>query len=123
VKNAIFSFFISFFTKVLTLWSRTFLKEKAMHEPKQQKQSNSNYKNGREGGDPTFSAFSRPKSSWGRARPRQQDATVELSRPQAKVPNRSKAHIATGRCQSWQTSGRNYFQFSATQFSFPTLNR
>ena len=59
MKNAIFSFFISFFTKVLTLWSRTFLKEKAMHEPKQQKQSNSNYKNGRE--RPHFFGFHPPK--------------------------------------------------------------
>ena len=48
MKNVIFSFFRSFFTKVFTLWSRTFLKEKAMHEPKPQKQSNSNYENGRE---------------------------------------------------------------------------
>ena len=59
MKNVIFSFFRSFFTKVFTLWSRTFLKEKAMHEPKQQKQSNSNYKNGRE--RPHFFGFQPPK--------------------------------------------------------------
>ena len=63
MKNVIFSFFTSFFTKVFTLWSRTFLKEKAMHEPKPQKQPNSNYKNGRE--RPHFFGFQPPKKCVG----------------------------------------------------------
>jgi hypothetical protein len=53
-----------------------------MLRAKLKKQRPRNYQNGRE--DPTFSALSRPKSAWGRSRPAQQDATVALSRPQAK---------------------------------------
>jgi hypothetical protein len=77
----------------------------------------------RAGGDPTFSAFSRPKSSWGRSRALQEGATVALSRSQAIVLKSSKVHIVRGRFKSWQSSGRNYFRLPATRFSFPTLNR
>jgi len=122
VKNVTLSLFTSSFTQVFTLWVRTSLKENAMQDTKPKKQRLENYQNGREGG-PTFSAFSRPKSSRGRSRPLQQDAPVVLSCPQAIVTNRSKAHLATGLLQSRQSSGRNYFRFPATQFSFPTLNR
>src|SRR5271168_1640502 len=55
------------------------------------------------GSDPTFSAFSRPKSSWGRSRPFQQDATVALSRLQTDEPTNSKTHIAPGLFQRWQS--------------------
>ena len=48
------------------------------------------------GSDPTFSAFSRPKSAWGRSRPIQHDATIALSRPQATAPKSSKARMAMG---------------------------
>jgi hypothetical protein len=82
LKNETFSHCTSSCTKVFTLWPRTWLKENAMLEPKPRKQRPQNNQSGRE---PTFSAFSRPKSSWGRSRPLQQDATIALSRPKLEV--------------------------------------
>ena len=54
-------------TKVFTLWPRIALKHKAMAEPKRKSNGRKTTKTG--GSDPTFSAFSRPKRSWGRSRP------------------------------------------------------
>jgi hypothetical protein len=98
VKDVRISLFSLVFTQVFTLWPRTPLKENTMPESKPRKQRPENNQNGRE--DPTFSAFSRPKSSWGRSRPLQQDATVAMSRPQAKAPNSTKTRIAKGSVQS-----------------------
>jgi len=54
-------------TKVFTLWPRMFLEHKALREAKPRSGSGKTAKTG--GSDPTFSAFSRPKSAWGRSRP------------------------------------------------------
>jgi hypothetical protein len=87
-------------TKVFTLWPRMHLQDQAMPAAKLKSSGRKTTKTG--GSDPTFSAFSRPKSSWGRSRPHRDDATVALSRPQATVTNSSKAYMATGLVQSWQ---------------------
>ena len=81
-------------TKVFTLWPRMFLEHKALREAKPRSGSGKTAKTG--GSDPTFSAFSRPKSAWGRSRPIQHDATIALSRPQATAPKSSKARMAMG---------------------------
>jgi hypothetical protein len=54
-------------TKVFTLWPRMHLQDKAMPEAKLKSSGRKTTKTG--GSDPTFSAFRRPKSSWGRSRP------------------------------------------------------
>jgi hypothetical protein len=59
--------FTSFFTQVFTLWPRIFLTHGAMRETKPKSSIGKTTKTG--GSDPTFSAFSRPKSAWGRSRP------------------------------------------------------
>ena len=54
-------------TKVFTLWLRM---SRAAEEIFESKCNSSGEKTTKTGGsDPTFSAFSRPKSSWGRSRP------------------------------------------------------
>jgi len=98
VKNVTFLLCTSSCTKVFTLSAPTPLKEGAMLNRNPKSSVRKTTKTG--GSDPTFPAFSRPKSPWGRSRPLPHDVTVALSRPQAKVPNRSKAHIATGPLQS-----------------------
>jgi hypothetical protein len=54
-------------TKVFTLWPRMHLQDKAMPEAKLKSSGRKTTKTG--GSDPTFSAFRRPKSAWGRSRP------------------------------------------------------
>jgi hypothetical protein len=65
VKTAHFSFpFSSFFT----LWREQFVS--GVRDGKRSESESHRGKNSKSGGsDPTFSAFSRPKSSWGRSRP------------------------------------------------------
>jgi hypothetical protein len=119
VKHVTLSLFTSSFTQVFTLWPRILLTHGAMRETQRK---NSIGKTTKTGGSHFF-GFQPPKKFVGSSRPLPQDAAVTLSRPQAIVPNRSKAHIATRLLQSWQSSGRIYFRFPATQFSFPTLSR
>jgi hypothetical protein len=59
--------FTSFFTPVFTVWPRMLLKHNAMCQTKTKSSSGKSTKTG--GSAPTFSAFSRPKSAWGRSRP------------------------------------------------------
>ena len=54
-------------TRVFTLWPGIPMKDKAMAEGKLKSSGGKTTKTG--GSDPTFSAFSRPKSAWGRSRP------------------------------------------------------
>ena len=54
-------------TKVFTLWPRIFFEHKALRKAEPKSGGGKITKTG--GSDPTFSAFSRPKSSWGRSRP------------------------------------------------------
>ena len=54
-------------TKVFTLWPRMLQSADKMFETKRKSSGGKTTKTG--GSDPTFSAFSRPKSSWGRSRP------------------------------------------------------
>ena len=67
MKNVNMTLFTSFFTRIFTLWLRLLLEHKAMPETKPKSSRGKTTKTG--GSDPTFSAFSRPKSSWGRSRP------------------------------------------------------
>ncbi len=65
VRTTCFSFA---FAKFFTLWREQFRGSVGDSEPMQAKVTvEKNTKSG--GSDPTFSAFSRPKSSWGRSRP------------------------------------------------------
>ena len=54
-------------TEVFTPSPRMFLQHKTLREAKPKSGGGKITKTG--GSDPTFSAFSRPKSSWGRSRP------------------------------------------------------
>jgi hypothetical protein len=54
-------------TKVFTSWPSMPVKKKAIAEAKPKSSGGKTTKTG--GSDPTFSAFSRPKSAWGRSRP------------------------------------------------------
>jgi hypothetical protein len=67
VKKVNMTLFTSFFTQVFTPWPRMPVEGKAMPETKPKSSSGKTTKTG--GSDPTFSAFSRPKSAWGRSRP------------------------------------------------------
>ena|ERR1700737_1448889 len=67
VKNVRNSFCTPVFSKSFTLVRCNCLKETPMENLASKRPGGKNTKTG--GSDPTFSAFSRPKSSWGRSRP------------------------------------------------------
>jgi hypothetical protein len=68
MKNVRTTHFSFVFSKFFTLWREQFLCGVGDREPVQAKVTvEKTPKTG--GSDPTFSAFSRPKSSWGRSRP------------------------------------------------------
>jgi hypothetical protein len=67
VKNVRISPFTSFFTEVFTLSPPKILRQRNIQSRNFKSDGRKTTKTG--GSDPTFSAFSRPKSSWGCSRP------------------------------------------------------